>query len=156
MTPDDFQTEIARLRNHYGERNYGSETVSIFWKEFGSMSISDFRRIVLEAFATRPQGRPPLRNDFFEIAGSIGINSAARGSWKFIQSDCSTCGGCGWHWIRRADGGVAVCACDSCEAGRNQQRAPKPTITITLKQIRNATYLCAGTANPDKVGVVRK
>tara|TARA_R110000868_G_scaffold62962_2_gene189932 strand:- start:1070 stop:1456 length:387 start_codon:yes stop_codon:yes gene_type:complete len=70
--------------------------------------------------------------------------------WKYFEeSGCRTCGGPGWHWVLRLDRGVAVLACDDCRAGKNQQRAPKPAITHTMKQCPQMIWLCPGSVNPN-------
>ena len=145
MLQQEFDREITRLRNHYGDRHYSSELVAILWKEYGQLRLTDFRAMILEAIATRSQGRPPLRDDFRTIASEIGINAALRSSWQYFEvSDCLTCGGVGWYYIKRADGGSGIVACDDCRAGKNMQIAPKPHINFTIKKVQGAVYDRAG------------
>lgn len=148
MQQQEFDREITRLRNHYGDRHYSSELVAILWKEFGALALKDFRAIILEAIATRPQGRPPLRDDFRTIASEIGINAPLMKTWRYFEvSDCLTCGGCGWYFIKRIDGGSGIVACDDCAAGKNMQIAPKPHINFTIQRIHGAVYDRAGRIN---------
>ncbi len=129
----DFDREIMRLRNHFGERHYSSELAKIFWNDFGHMDLGSFRKIVLESIATHSQGKPPLRDDFKEIGKRLQVKSAP--SWKYFEvDDCMTCGGVGWHYACRPDGAEGIVACDDCRAGKNMQIAPRPHIAHTLKQ----------------------
>ena len=141
MLQSDFDREITRLRNHYGDRHYSSELVAILWKEYGKLNLKDFRAIILEAIATRPQGRPPLRDDFRTIASEIGINAPLMKTWQYFDlSDCMTCGGAGFYYVKLQNGGTGVVCCDECAAGKNMQIAPKPHINFTIKNVRGAVY----------------
>ncbi len=147
MQQQEFDREITRLRNHYGDRHYSSELVAIFWKEFGALALKDFRAIILEAIATRPQGRPPLRDDFRTIASEIGINAPLMKTWQHFElDDCMTCGGCGYFFIKGPEDRIATRACDACRSGKNLQRAPKGFIS-EHRIPKNWSYFKAGRIN---------
>lgn len=130
MQQHEFDREITRLRNHFGDRHYSNEIVAIFWKEFGAMSLNDFRSIVLESIATHSQARAPLRDDFKNIADRLGINSGHSQGWQyFVVDDCLRCGGDGWFFIKGPEGREATRCCPDCAAGRNLMLAKKPTVT---------------------------
>ena len=141
MIDQEFQREVKRLRDHFGDRHYTSELVARLWREFGQMPLKDFRAIILEAIATRQQGRPPLRDDFRAIASEIGVNAALTSAWRYLEvSDCLTCGGAGWYYITRLDGGSGIVACNDCPAGKNMQSAPRPHVNFTIQKVQGAVY----------------
>lgn len=85
----------------------------------------------------------PSISQLEDIARDLGI--VHQSGWKYTQvADCLACGGCGWHWVRRIDGGEAPVACDSCAAGKNMQKGPKGTITHTMRECVGVTYLAPG------------
>lgn len=148
MLQPDFDREMQRLRNHFGDRNYTSELVKILWKELGAMHVATFSRLVSEAIATCPVSRPPLRDDFRKIAETLGIGlPTAAKSWNhFVVDDCMTCGGIGYFFIRGPEDRLATRACDSCASGKNLQNAPRPIVSIA--KIPNGwEYSHAGRSN---------
>lgn len=138
MHTNEFDREITRLRNHFGDRHYSGELAKILWTDFKHMDLPSFRTIILESIATHTQGKPPLRDDFKEIGKRLQITSTS--NWKYFEvDDCLACGGVGWHYAVRPHGGEGIVACDDCRAGKNMQIAPRPHVSHTLKQT-NATY----------------
>lgn len=131
MNQQEFESQITRLRNHYSDRQYTTEMVALLLAAYSKMHVTDFSRIITEAIATRPVSRPPLRDDFAEIADSLGLEAVRKNSWKYVTvDDCLRCGGCGYFWIECIDGRIATRCCNDCFAGRNLQQAPRPTITL--------------------------
>jgi len=83
------------------------------------------------------------------LAQELGFS--AETSWKYFEEEsCFNCGGRGWHYVLRSDGGMGVVACDDCRAGKNLQRSPKGNIKHTLAQTPNCTFLCKGNENPNR------
>lgn len=133
MKQEEFERQITRLRNHFGERHYSNEIVAIFWDDFKNSADGAFRKVVSEAIATHGQGRAPIRDDFRRIARELNYSTNSGSSWKHFEvSDCLRCGGGGWHYVHRPQGGEAVVACDDCRAGKNLQVAPKGIISWTI------------------------
>jgi len=129
VTLDEFNSQVTRLRNHYGDRQYTTELVALLIAAYGKMHVGDFKRIVDEAIATRPVSRPPLRDDFAQIADALGLEAVRRDSWKYVRvDDCLRCNGCGFFFIKCMDGRIAPRCCNDCFAGRNLQQAPKGTV----------------------------
>jgi len=129
MTFDEFGIQMTRLRNHFGDRHYSSEIIGLLYRAFSGLHKLDFERIVTEAIVTRSQAKAPLRDDFVQIADSLGLESKRKDAWTYFEvDDCLRCSGCGWFWIRRIDGGRSTRCCSDCMAGKNLQQAPKGTI----------------------------
>lgn len=146
MKQDEFNREFQRLRNHFGERHYSGELIELFWNELQTLPVAVFRKIILEAIATRSQSQAPLLDHFRASAKEMNVLTANQ--WKYFEvDDCLTCGGCGWHWMQRKDGVESVAACDDCRSGKNMQAGPKGTMTITMKQVPGCTYLKPGRRN---------
>jgi len=132
MNPDEFESQVKRLRNNYGDRQYTSEMVSLLYAAYCKMHITDFAKIVSEAIATRSVNKPPMRDDFAIIADSLGLEAKRLDSWKYITvEDCLRCNGVGFFWIKCIDGRKATRCCNDCFAGRNLLQAPKGTIKET-------------------------
>lgn len=135
---EEFNQEMTRLANHFGHKQYSPHMIHLLWREFEETDLEHFRKTCEEAIATRPVGRPPLRDDFKEIAKSLGVKF--KSVWSYFEVDsCRTCGGVGWHYAFR-DGKEGIVACDSCASGKNLQLAPKPHINFTLRDCIGAVY----------------
>ena len=73
------------------------------------------------------------------------LNFVGENSWKYFDGpDCFVCGGPGWHYVLRKDGGYGVVACDDCSAGKNLQIGPKGNIKHTAKQCGEVAYHMPG------------
>lgn len=120
-----FAREIERLRDHYGEKQYSDEMVRILWNEFGQWHVEDFRKIVLEFIATRSIGRPPLRDDFHDMAAELEIQTIQLDSKKAC-AECSYGGVILTKHIRTGHEMVWSC---NCELGKS-----------LIKKIQNIKY----------------
>jgi len=83
------------------------------------------------------------------LAAELGFS--AKSNWNYFdQPNCFNCGGGGWHYVWRKNGGSGVVACDDCRAGKNLQNAPKGIIKHTMKQVDGCIFLCRGNENVNR------
>lgn len=144
MNQREFDRQIDRLRNHFGERHYSSELTGMFWQEFQNLPNGSFTKVISEAIATLSQARPPLRDDLRRLIAESGVKYSS--SWKYVEvADCLHCGGCGWYWAIRGNGAQVVVICEDCAAGKNLLNGPKGTHKAVLKEFPiNTAWLKPG------------
>lgn len=140
MTQPEFEKQVKRLRDHFGERHYSHDLVTMIWVDFQNAPNHSFRDVISEGIARFTQSRPPLRDDFRTLAREMRIITGSGTMWRHFEvDDCMRCGGGGWHFVHTPKGGEGVVACDHCKAGKNLQAGPRGIVTHTLAQCPTGT-----------------
>ena len=106
-----FAREMERLKDHFSGKQYSNELVKIFWNEFGHWDYQTFQKLVFEFIATRPINKPPLRDDFKEMAKTFGLKYDKPN----LLTSCNDCRFCGVVMTEHVVTGhemVWSCTCD--------------------------------------------
>lgn len=69
MTRNEFDLELARLKEVYGEKPYPIERVNLLWDSFRDLNPNHFSQMISEAIATRRSA--PLAKELTELAVAL-------------------------------------------------------------------------------------
>lgn len=64
MDPKKFNTQISRLIERFGERNFGKEFIKLIAIEVKDMEARWFQNLITKMISELPVNRPPLLKDF--------------------------------------------------------------------------------------------
>lgn len=126
MTQVEFDTQVKRLVDTYGEKAFPAERVRIMWGHVSGYDRDWFRRLCDKLIASCRQA--PVYADYAEDVNHERdrIWTAQKHSRKVVEMRdwaCSTCHGLGAVLARKIDGGAAYAFKCSCGAGKADRRA---------------------------------
>ena len=94
MQSINFDEQMQRLRDRYGEKTYSLIVITTIWKEFSWMETDVFKKLI-DQFLTEMH-RAPLLKEFRELAGNMRLEKwrvekqqnaeAADNAVKFLNS----------------------------------------------------------------------
>lgn len=111
MNQKQFQFQVERLKNVYGENNYKSERVMMLEKSFINLNYEDFKSAIDELISN--QKFAPLKNQIAEAVSLVTRNRSG-GS---LPPGCFRCSNTGRIFVSKPDGHSYAYAC-TCALGQ--------------------------------------
>lgn len=66
MSPEQFKTQVERLRGRFGDKAFDNEFVKLVWRVVEGMHFVDFMKCVETFIGSRSHNKPPLLSEFRE------------------------------------------------------------------------------------------
>jgi len=112
ITIAEFEREIGRMKNSFGEKSYGEERAKLIWKSVKDLNLDTFRKIVNGFISSFKY--PPLPVDFANQAWSE-RKKLPTGSFEKApenETECYDCGNFGFLSIEsNTIKGLVACSC---------------------------------------------
>lgn len=120
MTKEEFQNQVIRLRNVYGDKYFPEERVSIFWNKLKFTKAETFERMVSLLIAECVSA--PMLQKILEAKRIFGDDSVSRESAinekRRVSANCSQCGKMGYVLAKHLISGNEYsfrCSCSIAE-----------------------------------------
>lgn len=87
MTPEQFKTQVERLRGRFGDKAFDNEFVKLVWRVVEGMHFVDFMKCVETFIGSRSHNKPPLLSEFREARLAIEkhrLNQSVDGAGKLL------------------------------------------------------------------------